>query len=124
MERELREVCCMKDELLAIERALWSGGPEAYRRHVDDECLVAFTAMAGVKRRDEVAASVEGGPRWRDLEMELQGLLTPTETVAILTYRARAVRGNDERYSALVSSAYVRRQDGWKLIFHQQTPLD
>ena len=25
-------------------------------------------------------------------------------------------------YSALVSSAYVRRDGGWRLAFHQQTP--
>jgi hypothetical protein len=25
-------------------------------------------------------------------------------------------------YRALMSSLYVRREDGWKLAFHQQTP--
>jgi hypothetical protein len=114
----------MKDELLAIERELWSGGPDAYQRHVDEECLVAFTEMAGVSSRDAVAASVTSGPRWRELKMEVQGLLTPTRDVAILTYRASAVRGSDGRYTALVSSAYVWRQDGWKLAFHQQTPVE
>jgi hypothetical protein len=114
----------MKDELLAIERELWTGGPESYQRHVDEECLVAFTEMAGVSTRGAVAASVENGPRWRDLEMDVQGFLAPTSDVAIVTYRARAVRGSDQRYNALVSSAYARRQDGWKLVFHQQTPLE
>jgi hypothetical protein len=114
----------MKDELLAIERELWSGGPEAYQRHVDHDCLVAFREMAGVLTRDAVADSVRTGPRWRDLEMDVQGLLNPTDDIAILTYRAKAVRGSSEQYSALVSSTYVKRQDGWKLAFHQQTPLD
>jgi hypothetical protein len=114
----------MKDELLAIERELWSGGPDSYQRHVDEECLVAFTEMAGVSSRDAVAASVASGPRWRELTMDVQGLLAPTSDVAILTYRASAVRGRDERYTALASSAYVKRQDGWKLVFHQQTPVE
>lgn len=43
--------------------------------------------------------------------------------MAFLTYRASAVRGEDVRYRALVSSAYVKRGDAWKLAFHQQTPL-
>jgi hypothetical protein len=29
----------------------------------------------------------------------------------------------DESYRALVSSGYARRDDGWKMVFHQQTPL-
>lgn len=114
----------MKDELLAIERTLWSGGPDAYRRHVADECLLAFREMAGVFARDAVAASVESGPRWRDLELDVQGFITPADDVAFLTYRARASRRTDERYSAVVSSAYVRQRDEWKLVFHQQTPVD
>ncbi len=31
-------------------------------------------------------------------------------------------RRDGQRYSALMSSFYVRRADGWKLAFHQQTP--
>ena len=48
-------------------------------------------------------------------------MLQPTSYLAILTYRARAVRGDTERYQALVSSVYVRRDGAWKLAFHQQT---
>lgn len=41
---------------------------------------------------------------WRDVEFEIEGFLGPKATVAILTYRARATRGDDERYRALVST--------------------
>jgi hypothetical protein len=37
--------------------------------------------------------------------------------------RAKARRPTGEPYQALVSSAYVRRGEGRKLAFHQQTPL-
>jgi hypothetical protein len=70
-----------------------------------------------------VAGTVTDGPRWRDLEMEAEGILQPISDVALLTYRASAVRGGEERYRALVSSAYVKRDGAWKLAFHQQTPL-
>lgn len=113
----------LENELLEIETELWSGGADSYRRHLDEKCLVAFTEMAGVSGREEVAGSVEGGPRWRDVEIDVAGLLQPTPDVAVLTYQASALRGDEERYRALVSSAYVRRDDGWKLMFHQQTPL-
>lgn len=111
------------EDLLTIERALWTGGPDAYRHHLDEQCMIAFTEMAGVASRDQVAGSVEGGPRWRDPDIEVEGLLQPSPDVAILTYRATAVRGEDEPYHALVSSGYIRRDGGWKMMFHQQTPL-
>lgn len=38
-----------------------------------------------------------------------------------MTYGVLAQR-DDTAYSALMSSVYVRRGDGWKLAFHQQTP--
>lgn len=91
---------------------------------MDDKCLVAFPQGSRVSTADEVAGTVEGGPRWRDLEIDVEGLLQPTGDVALLTYRASARRGEDERYRALVGSGYVRRDGGWKLMFHQQTPLD
>ena len=112
----------LENELLSIERTLWSAEAEAYRRNLDDRCLVAFTGMAGVSSREEIAGSVEGSQRWKDLDLEVVGLLQPTPDVALLTYRAGAVRG-EERYRALVSSGYARRDDGWKMVFHQQTPL-
>ena len=44
--------------------------------------------------------------------------------MAILSYEAHATRSNGEPYSALVSTGYAKRDDGWKMMFHQQTPLD
>jgi hypothetical protein len=41
----------------------------------------------------------------------------------MLSYEAHATREGGESYAALVSSGYVHRADGWKLMFHGQTPL-
>ena len=114
----------LQTDLLEIERALWSGGPEAYHRNVDQQCLAAFAEMAGIWTREELAISVAEGPRWREVEMDVAGLHQPTDDLALLTYRARARRGESEQYNALVSSAYVKRDGAWKLTFHTQTPLE
>jgi hypothetical protein len=110
----------VQDELLDIERGFWTGGPDAYRRNVDDECLLAF-GKAGVSSREEIAGSA-GGQRWKDPDIQLRGFLQPTDDVALLTYEAKTEREGSP-YHALVSSGYVRRDDGWKLTFHQQTPM-
>jgi hypothetical protein len=113
-----------QDEILQIEKRLWTGGADDYRRHVDDKCLLAFTATAGVMTREQVVASVQDAARWRDLTIEAVSSLALAADVQLLNYRAEANRPNGQHYKALVSSAYVRRGREWKLAFHQQTPLD
>jgi hypothetical protein len=112
----------LQDNLLAMEQKLWSGGKLEYRQTLDDDCLVAFTEMSGVSKRDDIASQADSN-RWHDLDLEVEGFIQPTDDVAILTYHVSALRGDDEPYEARVSSGYVKRNGGWKLMFHQQTPL-
>lgn len=117
-------MAAISDELLDIEKGFWTGDKAYYEKHVDRDCLVAFTEMAGVLSNADLAATVKKGNRWRDVEMKIVGMVAPFENVAILTYAASAVRGDGERYSALVTSGYARRADEWKLMFHAQTPRE
>lgn len=112
----------LQDDLLTMERKLWSGGQAAYRGTLDDDCLIAFTEMAGVTSRDSIAKQADAN-RWHGLDIEVEGFLQPTDDVALLTYHATALRDEDEPYEARVSSGYVRRDGNWKMMFHQQTPL-
>lgn len=112
----------LSDELLAIERELWTGGPDRYQAHLDVDCTFAFTEMAGTSTREEVAALAEEG-RWSDLEFEVEALSQPTDDVAVLVYRASGQRTGGERHLARVSSGYVVRDGDWKMMFHAQTPL-
>ena len=70
----------------------------------------------------DVAATAEDGNRWKDLDIKLKGLIEPADDVAILSYEANATRSNGEHYAALVSTGYAKRDNGWKMMFHQQTP--
>ena len=79
--------------------------------------------MHGVKSREEVAATATTANRWRDPELSDRHLLQATENVAVISYRADVTRADGQPYAALVSSAYVRRESGWKLAFHQHSPL-
>ncbi len=113
----------LKDEIAAIERGFWTGGQDYFRAHVDETCMLAFPQMAGLRSRDEVAATAKDPLRWRELETEEKGFLQPTGDTALIDYEARAVRSSGEPYRALVSTLYVRRGDGWRMAFHSQTPL-
>jgi len=113
----------LQDELLALERGFWTGNAEYYRDHVDDRCLTAFVEMAGVFANEEIARTVGDSGRWQDVQLSSKGFRAPTDDFALLTYEASATRGGGEPYRALVSSGYVKRAGGWKLAFHQHTPL-
>jgi hypothetical protein len=113
------------DELLVLERAFWTGDAAFFEENTDSECLVAFSPdMAGVMGNKDLADTAKDGNRWKALEIELKGTLQPSNDVAMLTYEARATRANGEAYAALVSTGYVRRGGNWRMMFHQQTPLE
>jgi hypothetical protein len=114
----------LEQELLALEKQFWTAGPEFYRRHVDEQCLLAFPEMVGLMSRDSVVATIKEEQRWSDLTMEEQGFLRLNDGTAVLTYHTRAHRADGGSYEALVSSAYVKRNGSWKLAFHQQTPVE
>ena len=114
----------LEKDLLALEKKFWTGDAEFYRQNVDASCLVAFSAeMAGVMSNKDLAATAKDGNRWKKLDIKLKGLVEPADDVAILSYEASATRSNGEPYAALVSTGYAKRSDGWKMMFHQHTPL-
>jgi hypothetical protein len=112
----------LQQDLMAIERTFWTGGPEAYEDHADDRCLVVFSELASVMSRDEIAKTAEQG-RWSDVALTPKGVAQLADTSAVITYECSAAREDGRPYHALVSSAYVKRTDGWKLAFHQQTRM-
>ncbi len=112
-------------ELYRIEEGFWLSGQEHFLAHLDDRCLLAFPQggeMHGVFAREQVAATATPSNRWRNLTMSDRHIVVIGET-AIISYRADVTRADGQPYAALVSSAYVRRHSGWKLAFHQHSPV-
>jgi hypothetical protein len=115
------------DELALLEREGWdalSTDGETARAFYDgvlDEHVAML--LPGGMVLDDRAAIVEAmsGPPWSRYALEDVRTFMPTGDVGVVTYGVVAERDGDE-YSALMSSTYVRRDEGWKLVFHQQTP--
>ncbi|MDX8452480.1 hypothetical protein RFM98_06910 [Mesorhizobium sp. VK9D] len=112
------------EELLDIERGFWTGDSAYYEANADTECLVAFPQMAKAMTNAELAETASKPNRWRGLDIKLKGMVEPGSDIVVLTYEARARREKGEPYAALVSTGYVHRADGWKMMFHAQTPLE
>ncbi|CDX38461.1 conserved hypothetical protein [Mesorhizobium sp. ORS 3359] len=119
-----KPIMANKQELLDIEKGFWTGDSDYYEANADVECLVAFPQMAKAMTNAELAATASKPNRWRDLDIKLKGMVEPGSDIVMLTYEARATRENGESYAALVSTGYVHRADGWKMMFHAQAPMD
>ncbi len=117
----------LEDELFEIEQGFWLKGQDHFLEHVDAKCMLAFPQageMHGIFTREAVAATATRANRWRDLKLGDPSLLEPGQAVAIISYRADVTRPDGQPYSALVSSAYAKRDNGWKLAFHQHSPIE
>lgn len=112
-----------RKELLEIEREFWTGDEAFFAANADRECLVAFPDMVGVLSNADLAATAKKPNRWKTLEIDLKGIVEPGSDIVVLSYEARAVRANGEPYAALVSTGYVHRLQGWKMMFHTHAPM-
>jgi predicted GH43/DUF377 family glycosyl hydrolase len=113
----------VKSELLALEEAFWraSGDRGAYEARLADDAVHVFPGW-GVGEREPVLEAVAAAAPWDSFEIEDPRVVELAPDAAALVYTAHAVRGG-EPYEAAVTSVYCRRDDGWELTLHQQTPL-
>ena len=114
-------------ELIELETAGWqalsSDGPTAtsfYQRVLDESVLMLLPNGIMLTDRTTIIEAMSGQP-WASFRMDSPQVLQPTSDTGIVAYGIDAQREGDSPYSALVSSHYVRRHDGWRLTFHQQT---
>jgi len=114
----------LDQDLLKLEKGFWTEGGDYYREHVDDECLLAFDGMAGVHSNEEIAGMNPGAGNWNGAKLDEKGLLELLDDSVILTYEVNATKKDGSPYHALCSTGYVKRDGEWKMMFHQQTPLD
>ena len=115
------------NDLIALEQQGWealsSGGEAArafYERVLDRTVVMLLPGGLVLDDRAAIVDSMSGEP-WSSHALQDVQAFQPTEDTAVVTYGAVAQR-DSQTYSALMSSVYVRREDGWKLTFHQQTP--
>ena len=95
-------------------------GARFYREVLDGEVVMLLPGGLALRDRDTIIDSMSGPP-WTSYRLEDLIEHRPTPDTALVAYGVVARRGDGE-YSALVSSLYVRREEGWRMAFHQQTP--
>jgi hypothetical protein len=116
------------DEVLQLERAGWlalsTSGDAArafYREHLADDVLMLLPGGTVIDDRAKALDSMSGQP-WDGFELADERAIRLSDDSTTVIYRATA-RRDDTTYEALMSSTWVRTDEGWRLVVHQQTPL-
>ena len=115
------------DRLLALEREGWDAlcrgtGGAFYGALMTPSALMVLVD-GSVFDRDTIAASLDGAPPWDSYELRDARHVSLVDGAAALVYRARAVRGEDEPFVALMASTYVLVDGEPRLALYQQTAL-
>lgn len=119
----------LQEILLTLEAAAWeassSGNGDWYRENLTEDAQLVFPGVAEPMSRTECADVVDAAMgSWEWYRMEDVRLIGLGAEAAVLSYHAVARReGETSEYIAQISSGYARVGVGWKLAFHQQTPM-
>lgn len=114
-----------KESLLALEHEGWDalceqrGGSFYGELMTDDGLMVLVNGY--VLDRDAVVASLNDSPSWDSYEISEPRLVPLGEDAAVLVYRARAQRGSDAPFEAIMSSIYRLVDGEARLALYQQT---
>ncbi|HEX2228899.1 MAG TPA: DUF4440 domain-containing protein [Candidatus Binatia bacterium] len=118
----------VEEQLVEIERKLWTNDAAYYRDNLIEETVLVFPETGVILRDAAVEAILSenaNGQRWAEVEFADVKSRRLSDDVVLLTYRVAARWEHEEsRIFALASSLYVKRNDRWKLAFHQQTPIE
>jgi len=114
--------------LLALERRRWwalstEGGAARgfYGALLRQDAVMLLPGGLRLEGRDAILASLDPPP-WDWSRVVGVRVVELGREAAVVMYRVVAARAaGDDAYEALVSTTYVR-DDGWKLVVHQQTP--
>jgi ketosteroid isomerase-like protein len=109
-------------ELLDLEQQFWTGDAAFYAERLATDAVMVFADPVGTLTGPAIVESIRAAPRWRVVDITEAVQLELSPDAVLLTYRARASRGENDNYAARATSVYVRHTAGWRLAFHQQTP--
>lgn len=116
----------LEKELFALEeegwRAISAANGDFYRKLVTPDTLIV--EHDGVSTGDDLVAEIDGNTSpFEGFTLDQQRVVPLGADGAVITYRANAQVAGRGTFQLYMSSVWVRRDGGWKLMFHQQTPV-
>ncbi len=104
------------------EESFWTAGVAAYEARMHPDCVMAFPGM-GLLHGEAILDTLKHAPRWDSVTMSDRQIASDG-SVLVLAYKAEGQRDDAEMYRCVCTSTYAETDKGWRLIQHQQTPMD
>ena len=103
------------------EERFWTEGADSARRMTSKDAVFVFPYPVGILQRDALWREKDVAQRWRSVVMS-ERYISIQGNIAVLAYHVSAERSGDPIYEALCTSSYVKDNDTWLRLAHQQTP--
>ncbi|MFT7135501.1 MAG: hypothetical protein ACI80I_001498 [Akkermansiaceae bacterium] len=106
-----------------MEERFWTEGADSARHMTAKDAVFVFPYPTGILRGDALWREADVAQRWRSVVMS-ERHVSVQGNIAVVAYRVSAERGDTPIYEALCTSTYVRDDDKWVRLTHQQTPVN
>ena len=104
-----------------LEERFWTQGADSARRVTAKGAVFVLPYPAGILQGDALWREKDIAQRWRSVVMS-ERYMSSQDDIAVLAYRVSAERSGEPIYEALCTSTYLRDDDNWVRLSHQQTP--
>lgn len=111
------------DDIWNLEKRFWLDGEPAYRKHMAESAVMLFPEPVGILVGEAILASLAEAPRWSSIDLHERKLVRAGDAMLVTAYRAEAKR-DAQSYRAICSSSYAIIDGAWKIVHHQQTPIE
>ncbi len=116
-----------RQELLDLEHRGWASlcdgtGDRVYGDLMTDDGVMVL-ANGAVMTRSDVVASLAQAPPWDGYDIADERVVSAGPDAAALVYTGTGRREGADDFVGVMTSLYVRREDGWRLALYTQTPV-
>lgn len=109
------------DSLWVLEKKFWTEGADGVHHLTAKGALAVLPYPAGILVDEAIWRDNAVAQRWRTVAFT-EPVITLKGDVAVLAYHVSAERAEVPIYEALCTSTYLRDEDEWFRLSHQQTP--
>ncbi|WP_240804295.1 hypothetical protein [Qingshengfaniella alkalisoli] len=105
-----------------VEEHFWTSGADNARATTANNAVMIFSYPPGILQGDQIWTHLRQRTGWRSVVMAERRVMRCGD-IAILTYRVSAEKADVPILEALCASTYLRDEDRWLRISHQQTAV-
>lgn len=120
MDQVLQTAPKVESQLWGMEERFWTEGADSARHMTAKNAVFVFPYPTGILSGANIFRETDVAQRWRSIQMT-ETFFMVEGNIAVLAYRVSAERGDAPIYEALCSSTYLRDNDHWLRLTHQQT---